>query len=180
VVEVARDLVGVTLLVDGVGGRIVETEAYDHEDPASHSFAGQTARNAAMFGPPGHAYIYRSYGIHYCLNFVAGEQPGSAVLIRALEPTAGLEAMAMRRGLADPRLLCSGPGRLTQALGLSLAENALPLDAPPFRLIPRETDGPIVAGPRIGITRAAATPWRFGLEGSRYLSRRFAKRQTSS
>jgi DNA-3-methyladenine glycosylase len=177
---VARDLVGVTLLVDGVGGRIVETEAYDHEDPASHSFAGQTARNAAMFGPPGHAYIYRSYGIHYCLNFVAGRQPGSGVLIRALEPTAGLEAMAERRGLSAPRLLCAGPGRLTQALGLSLAQNAQPLDAPPFRLTPRDIDHPIIAGPRIGITRAAATPWRFGLEGSPYLSRPFPKVQYPS
>jgi DNA-3-methyladenine glycosylase len=177
VVAVARDLIGVTLLVDGVGGRIVETEAYDHEDPASHSFAGRTARNAAMFGPPGHAYVYRSYGIHYCLNFVAGRQPGSGVLIRALEPMAGLEAMAMRRGLSDPRRLCSGPGRLTQALGLSLAEYGLPLDAPPFRLTPRDIDGPIIAGPRIGITRAAATPWRFGLAGSRFLSRPFSNAQ---
>jgi DNA-3-methyladenine glycosylase len=180
VVAVARDLIGVTLLVDGVGGRIVETEAYDHEDPASHSFAGRTARNAAMFGPAGHAYIYRSYGIHDCLNFVAGRQPGCAVLIRALDPTAGLEAMAERRGLSDARLLCSGPGRLTQALALSLAENGLPLDAPPFRLEPREIDGPVVAGPRIGITRGADTPWRFGLQGSPYLSRPFPKRQTSS
>jgi DNA-3-methyladenine glycosylase len=178
VIAVARDLIGVTLLVDGVGGRIVETEAYHHEDPASHTFAGRNARNAAMFGPPGHAYVYRSYGIHYCLNFVAGRQPGSGVLIRALEPTAGLEAMAERRGLANPRLLCSGPGRLTQALGLSLAEYGLPLDAPPFRLEPRPDAYPILAGPRIGITRAAATPWRFGLEGSRYLSRPFPKVNT--
>jgi DNA-3-methyladenine glycosylase len=172
---VARDLIGVTLLVDGVGGRIVETEAYHHEDPASHSFTGRTARNAAMFGPPGHAYIYRSYGIHYCLNFVAGRQPGSGVLIRALEPTAGLEAMTERRGLSNPRLLCSGPGRLTQALSLSLAEYGLPLDAPPFRLEPRSNEHLILAGPRIGITRAAATPWRFGLQGSRFLSRPFPK-----
>ena len=175
VVKVARELIGVTLLVDGVGGRIVETEAYDHEDPASHSFAGRNIRNAAMFGPPGHAYIYRSYGIHACLNFVAGRQPGSAVLIRALEPTAGLEAMAERRSLATPRLLCSGPGRLTQALGLSLAENGLALDASPFRLDPRDIDCPLLAGPRIGITRAAATPWRFGLQGSPFLSRPFPK-----
>ncbi|MFW6076337.1 MAG: DNA-3-methyladenine glycosylase [Hyphomicrobiales bacterium] len=180
VVAVARELIGVTLLVDGVGGRIVETEAYDHEDPASHSFAGRTVRNAAMFGPPGHAYVYRSYGIHYCLNFVAGREPGSAVLIRALEPTAGLEAMAGRRGRADPRLLCAGPGRLCQALGLSLAENGLPLDEPPFRLEPREIDGPVIAGPRIGISRGADTLWRFGLEGSSYLSRPFPIRQTSS
>jgi DNA-3-methyladenine glycosylase len=173
VVAVARDLIGITLLVEGVGGLIVETEAYDHEDPASHSFAGRTLRNAAMFGPPGHAYIYRSYGIHYCLNFVAGREPGSAVLIRALEPTSGINAMAARRGLAEPRLLCSGPGRLTQALGLSLAENGLTLEAPPFRLEPRATVLPIVTGPRIGITRAAEKPWRFGLEGSRYLSRPF-------
>ena len=180
VVAVARDLIGVTLLVDGVGGRIAETEAYDHEDPASHSFAGRTPRNAAMFGPPGHAYIYRSYGIHHCLNVVAGRQPGCAVLIRALEPTAGLEAMAGRRGLSIPRLLCAGPGRLTQALGLDLAHNGLPLDAPPFRLTPREFDPPIIAGPRIGITRAAGTPWRFVLEGSRYLSRPFPRPQASS
>ncbi len=173
VVAVARELIGVTLLVDGAGGLIVETEAYHHEDPASHSFAGRTARNAAMFGPPGHAYLYRSYGIHDCLNFVAGSQPGSAVLIRALEPTAGIEAMAGRRGLADLRLLCSGPGRLTQALGLGLAENGLPLDGPLFRLLPRTAEVALIAGPRICITSAAATPWRFGLHGSRYLSRPF-------
>jgi DNA-3-methyladenine glycosylase len=128
-----------------------------------------------MFGPPGHAYVYRSYGIHYCLNFVAGRQPGSAVLIRALEPTAGLQAMAERRGLSNPRLLCAGPGRLTQALGLDLAHNGLPLDAPPFRIEPPTCELPVITGPRIGITRATVTPWRFGLQGSRYLSRPFPK-----
>jgi DNA-3-methyladenine glycosylase len=173
VVEVARDLIGVMLLVDGVGGIIVESEAYDHEDPASHSFVGRTSRNAAMFGAPGHAYIYRSYGIHFCLNFVAGSEPGSAVLIRALEPRAALEIMAARRGTKDPRLLCSGPGRLCQALGLSLEQNGLPLDEPPFRLEPRTVDPRIAGGPRVGITRGLEAPWRFGLSGSPFLSRRF-------
>ncbi len=173
VVEVARDLIGVRLLVAGAGGSIVETEAYDHEDPASHSFAGPTARNAVMFGPPGHAYIYRSYGIHFCPNFVAGTEPGSAVLIRALEPTAGLEVMARRRGTEKRRLLCSGPGRLCEALGLSLDHNGLPLDSPPFRLEPRQGNHAIVVGPRIGITRGSETPWRFGLSGSPFLSRPF-------
>lgn len=174
VVEVARDLVGVTLLVDGVGGLIVETEAYDHEDPASHSYVGKTARNEAMFGPPGQAYIYRSYGVHFCLNFVAGTEPGSAVLIRALESQAGIEIMARRRRTDDRRLLCSGPGRLCQALGLSLDQNGLSLDSPPFRLEPRDGEPPIVVGPRIGITRGKDTPWRFGLSGSPFLSRPFA------
>lgn len=173
VVEVARDLIGVMLLVDGVGGIIAETEAYDHEDPASHSFVGPTPRNAVMFEAPGHAYVYRSYGIHFCLNFVAGSEPGSAVLIRALEPRAALETMAARRGTTDPRLLCSGPGRLCQALGVSLDQNGLPLDSPPFRLEPRSADQPIAVGPRIGITRGMRTPWRFGLSGSPFLSRRF-------
>jgi len=166
----ARELIGWTLTVDGVGGRIVETEAYHFEDPASHSFAGPTPRNAVMFGPPGVIYVYRSYGIHWCMNLVCGETPGSAVLLRAIEPTAGLDIMAARRGLEDPRLLCSGPGRLCQALGVSFEHNGLSVTAPPFELTP----GPaaeVVVGPRIGISKAVDTPWRFGEAGSRYLSR---------
>jgi DNA-3-methyladenine glycosylase len=170
--EVAPDLIGVTLLFDGVGGPIVEVEAYDHEDPAAHGYRGRTQRNASMFGPPGHAYVYRSYGIHWCLNFVC-EQEGSAsaVLIRALEPRKGLEVMRGRRGLDDTRLLCAGPGRLCQALGITRAHDGLPLDRPPFELRSREGEPEIVTGTRVGITRAAEQPWRYGLAGSRFLSR---------
>ena len=170
--EVAPELVGVTLLVDGVGGRIVEVEAYDHEDPASHGYAGRTERNASMFGPPGHAYVYRSYGIHWCLNLVCEDEGvANAVLIRALEPTHGLDAMRERRGLDDPRLLCSGPGRLCQALAVTRDHDGLPLDRPPFELRARERDVEVATGPRIGITRAAELPWRYAEAGSRFLSR---------
>jgi DNA-3-methyladenine glycosylase len=177
--EVAPALIGATLLVDGAGGVIVEVEAYDHEDPACHGFGGRTERNAAMFGPPGRAYVYRSYGIHWCLNFVCEpEGVASAVLIRAIEPTSGLEAMRARRGLDDERLLCAGPGRLCQALGLIRAHDHAPLDAPPFRVLPRPGPVPVVAGPRIGITKAADRPWRYGLAGSRFLSKPFPKGRT--
>ncbi len=170
---VARELLGATLLVDGVGGRIVETEAYHPTDPASHSFRGPTPRNGSMFAGPGRAYVYRSYGIHWCLNFVCGG--AAAVLIRALEPTVGLEIMAERRGLASTRALCSGPGKLAEALGITKAHDGLMLDASPFELIPSTDRPPIVIGPRIGITKAIDMPWRFGLAGSAFLSRRFAE-----
>jgi len=170
--EVAAALIGATFLVDGVGGKIVELEAYHHEDPAAHGYRGRTARNASMFGPPGHAYVYRSYGVHWCVNFVCeAEGVADAVLIRALEPTQGLEEMRQRRGLEDERLLCAGPGRLCQALAITRQHDGLPLDRPPFRLEPRTEPPEIARGPRIGITRAVDLPWRYGLAGSRFLSR---------
>ncbi len=174
--EVARQLIGLTVLVDGVGGRIVETEAYDREDPASHSFSGPTARNAAMFGPPGRLYVYRSYGIHWCINFVCREDGhGAGVLIRAIEPTHELDVMAARRGLSDPRLLCSGPGRVGQALGMDLSYTGKPLDAPPFELQAAAVASKIAVGPRIGISKARDVAWRFGEAGSRYLSKPFPR-----
>jgi DNA-3-methyladenine glycosylase len=174
--EVARELIAAELYVNGAGGVIVEVEAYDHEDPAAHGFRGRTERNASMFGPPGHAYVYRSYGIHWCLNFVCEEEGvASAVLVRALEPTLGTEAMQARRGVMEPRLLASGPGRLTQALGVTREHDGLPLDRPPFELRPRRSDPDLLVGPRIGITRAADRRWRYGLAGSAYLSRPFGR-----
>ena len=183
--DVAPELLGVTLLVDGVGGPIVEVEAYDQEDPASHGYRGRTPRNASMFGPPGHAYVYRSYGIHWCLNLVCGDEGSAeAVLVRALEPTHGLELMRERRALQDVRLLCAGPGRLCQALAVTRDHDALALDAPPFELLvhARAREGlELVAAPRIGISVAADLPWRFGVAGSPYLSRplRASRRRAS-
>jgi DNA-3-methyladenine glycosylase len=180
--DVARQLIGVTLLVDGVGGRIVETEAYDRTEPASHCFIGETPRNFAMFGPAGRSYVYRSHGLHWCLNFVCRENGhGAGVLIRALEPTRGLDLMRARRGLEDERLLCAGPGRLAQALGVTRAHNNLPIDAAPFVLLARQVDDgddaeaplAVLAGPRVGISKAVELPWRFGLAGSRFFSKPF-------
>ena len=172
--KVAPDLIGATLLFDGIGGRIVEVEAYHHTDPAAHSFRGPTERNSVMFGPPAYAYVYRSYGIHWCLNFVCEpEGSASAVLIRAIEPLLGIATMRRRRGLADERLLCSGPGRLCEALGVTVEHNGLPLDRRPFELLAREGKPPLIVGVRIGITKAAELPWRYGLAGSKFLSKPF-------
>ena len=173
---VAPELIGATLLVDGVGGVIVEVEAYHHTDPAAHSYGGRTQRNAVMFGPAGAAYVYRSYGIHWCLNFVCeAEGSASAVLIRAIEPTQGLALMRRRRALSDARALCSGPGKLTEALGVTIKHNGLALDRPPFELRAREGKPEIAVGVRIGITKAVEHPWRYGLKGSPFLSKPFRK-----
>jgi DNA-3-methyladenine glycosylase len=170
--QVAPELIGVELLVNGVGGPIVEVESYDHEDPAAHGFGGRTKRNASMFGPPGHAYVYRSYGIHWCLNLVcASEGVAEAVLIRALEPRYGIDEMRRRRGLDELHLLCAGPGRLCQALAVTAEHDGLPLDEPPFELRARGEQPEIAIGARIGITKAAEQPWRYGMAGSPFLSR---------
>jgi DNA-3-methyladenine glycosylase len=171
--EVAPELIGVTLLVNGVGGPIVEAEAYESAvDPSAHGFRGRTPRNASMFGPPGHAYVYRSYGIHWCLNLVCEEEgSAAAVLIRGLEPAHGVEVMQQRRGLLDPRLLCAGPGRLCQALGVTRDDDGLALDEPPFELLPADSARAVVAAPRIGISVGTELPWRYCAAGSPYLSR---------
>jgi DNA-3-methyladenine glycosylase len=172
--EVAPDLIGTTLLVDGVGGIIVEVEAYHHSEPAAHSFNGPTPRNMVMFGPPGFSYVYRSYGIHWCINFVC-EKAGSAsaVLIRALQPTHGIPAMRRRRGLHDERALCSGPGKLCEALGVTIAHSERPLDKPPIALHARIGKVDVVSGVRIGLTKAVDLPWRYGLKDSKFVSKRF-------
>jgi DNA-3-methyladenine glycosylase len=172
--EVAPDLIGATLLIDGVGGIIVEVEAYHHTDPAAHSFRGPTPRNRVMFGPPGFTYVYRSYGIHWCVNFVCEKEgSASAVLIRALQPTHGIAAIRRRRGLHEERALCSGPGKLTEALAITNKHNGLALDAAPFALHARTNKPDIVAGVRIGITKAVELPWRYGLKDSKFLSKPF-------
>jgi DNA-3-methyladenine glycosylase len=172
--QVAPELIGAKLLFKGVGGIIIEVEAYHHTDPAAHSYGGRTERNAVMFGPPGYAYVYRSYGMHWCVNFVCEhEGSASAVLIRAIEPTIGLTAMRRRRGMKDEKQLCSGPGKLCQALGITRAENALPLDAMPFQILARTASVKVLKGVRIGITKAAEKPWRYGLKDSKFLSKPF-------
>ena len=172
--EVAPELIGATLFVGGVGGTIVEVEAYHHTDPAAHSYRGPTPRNLVMFGPPGFSYVYRSYGIHWCVNFVCEKEgSASAVLIRALQPTHGIPAMRRRRGLHDERALCSGPGKLCKALGITIKQSELALDVPPYALHARLEKPEIVTGVRIGITKAVDFPWRYGLKGSRFVSKPF-------
>ena len=174
VLEVAPDLIGATVLFNGVGGIIVEVEAYHHSEPAAHSYNGPTPRNRVMFGPPGFTYVYRSYGIHWCVNFVC-EKAGSAsaVLLRALAPTHGLAAMRRRRGLREDRALCSGPGKLCEALGITFAHSGLPLDRAPFALHARIGEADVVTGVRIGLTKAVDLPWRYGLKGSKFVSKPF-------
>ncbi len=179
VTALARALLGCLLSVDGVGGRIVETEAYEPSEPASHAFRGPTARNAVMFGAPGRAYVYRIYGAHWCLNVVGGSGPGSAVLIRALEPVQGQDVMLARRGPKAAKHLCDGPGRLCQALGVTNAHNGLPLTEAPFSLFAGPPPEAVMVGPRIGISKAVGLPWRFGVRGSRSLSRPFPSSQPS-
>jgi DNA-3-methyladenine glycosylase len=172
--EVAPDLIGATFLVNGVGGIIVEVEAYDQTDPAAHSFRGPTPRNAVMFGPPGYTYVYLSYGLNWCVNFVC-QAAGSAagVLLRAIEPTHGLAAMRRRRGVTDAKALCSGPGKLCEALAITKALSELPIDRSPIALHARSGGAEIATGVRIGLTKAVDLPWRYGLKGSKYLSKPF-------
>ncbi len=169
-VEVARDLIGAHIGVGAVGGLVVETEAYLPDDPASHSFHGLTQRNKAMFGPPGHFYVYRCYGLHWCLNIVC--LPGSAVLLRALEPTVGIEIMAERRALSNIGLLCAGPGRLCQALGVTAMHNGLSISHPCIQFIRPKIQPAIIIGRRVGISKAVERPWRFASEGSVFISKR--------
>jgi len=169
---IAPELLGAAFLHNGVGGRIVEVEAYHPSEPASHSFPGPTPRNRVMFGPPARIYVYRSYGIHWCVNFVCAD--ASAILIRAIEPTDGIETMRRRRGLEDLRALCSGPGKVCEGLGITGTDNGKPLGVPPFSLTLKPGDGPFHIGKRIGISKAVDLPWRFGVRGSRFLSRKFA------
>ncbi|RYE48573.1 MAG: DNA-3-methyladenine glycosylase [Hyphomicrobiales bacterium] len=174
---VAPELIGATLLVNGIGGIIVEVEAYHHSDPAAHSFNGETPRNRVMFGPPGFAYVYRSYGIHWCLNFVCEEAgSASAVLVRAIQPTLGIDHMRQLRGMEDEKQLCSGPGKLCQALDISMAQNGRSLDAHPFAIYQRTGNPEVLTDIRIGITKAADLPWRYGLKGSRFVSKPFRPR----
>lgn len=171
-VEVAQQLIGAHFSINGVGGIIVETEAYDRDDPASHSFSRLTPRNQTMFGPPGHIYIYRSYGIHWCLNFVCREAgQGAAVLIRAIQPVNGITRMEERRKMTQARLLCAGPGRLCQALAVSKEFDGMRIDEKPFQLMPKTESALIVSGPRIGISKAKEYPWRFCLAKSLFISR---------
>lgn len=178
--QVARWLIGVTMLINGVGGRIVETEAYDQSDPAAHTYTGPSARNAAMFGPPAHVYVYRSYGLHWCMNLVCREAGhGAGVLLRALEPTHGIDTMQQRRGMRNVRLLCAGPGRLAQALAVDHSWNGRALQPPVIELLHATDEAAraveVLSGPRIGISKAADTPWRFGEHGSRYVSKPFKR-----
>jgi DNA-3-methyladenine glycosylase len=180
VLEVAPELIGATLLVGGIGGVIVEVEAYHHTEPAAHSYGGRTPRNAVMFGPAGFAYVYRSYGIHWCLNLVCeGVGSAAAVLLRALQPVEGLATMRRRRKVSNERLLCSGPGRLCEALAVTHAHNGLRLDRPPFALYARPGEVDVVTGPRIGLTKAVDLPWRYGLAESRFLSKPFKPARSS-
>lgn len=173
--SVARDLIGCTLLYRGRGGVIVETESYEQSDPACHAYVGLTPRTEVLFGPPGITYVYRSYGIHALLNFVC-EQEGqaAAVLIRAIEPVYGIEEMRARRSGRPDHELCAGPGRLSQALGIDLDDNRLPVDRHPFELRHRGEewlDPEVITGPRVGITKAVDLPWRFCAAGNRFVSR---------